>query len=76
MVDRCEVDDVLEEYQVKERAAYKLDLQDRIDRNDFEGAGAAVAAAMQRGLITGHEAGEDHERVWTKHQNITLALTN
>lgn len=76
MVDRCEVDDVLEECQVQERAAYKLDLQDRINRNDFEGAGAAVAGAMKRGLITGHEASIDHERIWTKHQNITLALTN
>lgn len=76
VVNRCEVDDCLDECQMQERTAYKLDLQDRINRNDFDGAGAAVAGAMQRGLITGHEAADDQARIWTKHQNITLALTN
>ena len=75
-MNNCEVDDILDECQTQERAAYKLDLVDRVNRNDIKGAVSAVTAACERGLISGWEAGLDQEVIWTKHQNYVFALRN
>lgn len=75
----CECEEIksaLDAEHVKERGAYRLDLRDRIDRKDFEGAGAAVVGAFDRGLIDSAEAAADHEQIWTAHQDQLRALNN